>query len=94
MSFAGVHDRPVPQAPHSVGDLRSDAVGTGDHHAPAEPVLFAHGDGEQAAPEQRVLRRVPDRRLAGRVLSAVLRRVPVRVTVRGRGRGAAHRPGH
>lgn len=92
MPFAGVHDRPVPQAPHSVGDIRSDAVCTGDHHAPAEPVLLAHGDGQQTTPEQRVLRRVPDRRLAGRVLPAVLRRVPVRIAVRGRGRGAAHRP--
>ncbi|KAE9526578.1 hypothetical protein AGLY_013226 [Aphis glycines] len=89
----GVHDRPVSQAPHSVGDIRSDAVGAGDHHAPAEPVLPAHGDGQQAAPEQRVLGRVPNRRLAGRVLSAVLLRVPVRVAVRGGGRGAAHRPG-
>lgn len=93
MSFAGVHDRQVSQAPHSVGDLRSYAVGTGDHHTPAKPVLLAHGDGQQAAQEQRVLRRVPDRRLAGRVLPAVLRRVPVRVAVRGRGRCAAYRPG-
>jgi len=31
LSFAG-----VPQTQHSFGDIRSDAVDTGDHHAPAE----------------------------------------------------------
>jgi len=49
--FTGVHDRPVSQAPHSFGDIRSDAVGTSDHHAPAESVLPAHSDGKQTTPE-------------------------------------------
>lgn len=38
---AGVDDRQVPPAPHRVGHLRGDAVGAGDHHAPAQPVLPA-----------------------------------------------------
>lgn len=87
---SGVHHRPLPQAQDSVGDIRSDAVGPGDHHASAEPVLPAHGHGQQATAEQRILRRVPDNRLAGRVLPAVLRRVHVRVAVRRVGLPAPH----
>jgi len=89
---SGVHDCPLPPAPDSFGHIRSDVVRPSDHHAPAEPVFPAHRDGEQVAAEQRVRRRVPDNRVAGRVLSAVLQRLPVRVPVRGHRRPAANRP--
>lgn len=79
---SGVHDSPLPQAQDSVSDIRGNAVCPSDHNAPAEPVLPAHGHGQQVAAEQRVLGRVPNNRIAGRVLLAALHRVPVRIVVR------------
>jgi len=55
-----------------------------------ESVLLVHGNGQKTAPEQRVLRGVIlVIGLHVRVLLAALRRVPVRVAVR----GATHLPG-
>jgi len=61
-----IADHPVPQAPHSVGDILSDAVGIGDHHALAESCSLRWSIN--TAPEQRGLRLVTDRWLAGCVV--------------------------
>jgi len=89
---SGVYDSSLPQAPDSFGDIRSDAVRPSDHHTPAKPFFPAHRDGQQAAAKQRVFRCISDNRIAGRVLSALLQCVLIRVSVRRNRRIAADRP--